>query len=83
MVGSRNWLPRQVNCWFLLVLVLISPVSALAQSESADSAGSPARQAGSNPSSIDDLLNMDIGIPDRVATGGCPPEAPTDPNVRN
>jgi len=22
-------------------------------------------------------------IPDRVASGGCPPEAPTDPNVRN
>jgi len=22
-------------------------------------------------------------IPDRVAPGGCPPEAPTDPNVRN
>jgi hypothetical protein len=23
------------------------------------------------------------GIPDRVAPGGCPPGAPTDPNVRN
>jgi hypothetical protein len=23
------------------------------------------------------------GVPDRVASGGCPPEAPIDPNVRN
>ena len=23
------------------------------------------------------------GVRDRVASGGCPPEAPTDPNVRN
>jgi hypothetical protein len=24
-----------------------------------------------------------LTVPDRVAPGGCPPGAPTDPNVRN
>jgi hypothetical protein len=29
------------------------------------------------------LIDGGFRVPDRVASGGCPPEAPTDPNVRN
>lgn len=61
MIGSRNWLPRQVNCWVLLVLMLISPVSALAPLESADSPGSLAGKVSSGGGKpIDDIFNMDI-----------------------
>lgn len=60
MIGSPNWLPRQVIHWVLLILILISPVSALAQSESAGSSGSLAEQAGGGGKPIDDILNMDI-----------------------
>jgi hypothetical protein len=60
MIGSPNWLPKQVKCWALLISIVISPVSALAQSESAGFPDSSAGQAGSGGKPIDDILNMDI-----------------------
>jgi len=60
MIGSPHWLPRQVKCWALLVWILMPPVSALAQSESAGLSDSPAAQPAVDPNKGDTLLNLDI-----------------------
>ena len=57
MTGGPNWLPRQLNCSALLILTLISPLWAVAQSESVASLDSP---AGSSGKPANDILNMDI-----------------------
>ena len=60
MRRGPNGLPRRVKCGALLVLTLIAPVSALAQSEPAGSSDGPATQAGSSGKPAGDILNMDI-----------------------
>ena len=68
MVGRSHWLPGQVNFWALLIVLLSSPVSAVAQTDSAVSsdqpagAGQPAANppAGSSGKAANDILNLDI-----------------------
>ncbi len=65
MIGRPEWLPRQVELGTLLVLLLLSPASAVAQRESAVSADSPAGQPAADSQAISgkpgsDILNLDI-----------------------